>query len=139
MPQRRKNLLEQIMFFTRPRHCLGPLWNDHNLKISALEILQLKTGINIKNRKFFVADYTKRKGSLIQTNYFGELVLSDKCNHISKISIVHNGNVIFDDFELAKTFKNLFDNAVDDLRIKKHENNLVLIKHLEILLIVLYS
>ena len=28
--------------------------------------------------------------------------LSDKCNHTSKISLVHNGNVISDDFELAQ-------------------------------------
>ena len=37
--------------------------------------------------------------------------LSDKCNHSSKISLVRNGNVISHDFELAKVFKNFFDNS----------------------------
>ena len=32
--------------------------------------------------------------------------LSDKCNRTSKIYFAHNGNVISDDFELAKKSKN---------------------------------
>ena len=39
--------------------------------------------------------------------------LSDKCTHTSKISLVHEGNVISDDLGLAKTFNNFFENAVD--------------------------
>ena len=50
------------MFLTLPRHFTRPLLNDHNLKISTLEILQSKTGISIKNRRIFVTNYTKRTG-----------------------------------------------------------------------------
>ena len=49
--------------------------------------------------------------------------LSDKCTHTSKISLVHEGNVISDDLELAKTFNNFFGNAVDDLEIKEYEGD----------------
>ena len=51
-------------------------------------------------------------------------LLSDKCTHTSKISLVHEGNVISDDLELAKTFNNFFENAVDDLEIKECESDL---------------
>ena len=50
--------------------------------------------------------------------------LSDKCSYISKISLVHEGNVLSDDLELAKTFNNFFENAVDDLEIKEYESDL---------------
>ena len=52
--------------------------------------------------------------------------LSDKCTHTSKISLVNEGNVISDDLELAKTFNNFFENAVDDLEIKEYESDLSL-------------
>ena len=47
-----------------------------------------------------------------------------KCTHTSKISLVHEDNVIFDDLELAKTFNNFFENPVDDLEIKEYESDL---------------
>ena len=34
--------------------------------------------------------------------------LSEKCTYLSKISLVHNDNVISDDQELAATFNNFF-------------------------------
>ena len=40
--------------------------------------------------------------------------LSEKCTYASKISLVHNDNVIFDDQELADTFNNFFEHAVDN-------------------------
>ena len=52
--------------------------------------------------------------------------LSDKCTHTPKISLFHEGNVIFDDLELAKTINNFFENAVDDLEIKDYENDVSL-------------
>ena len=47
-----------------------------------------------------------------------------KCNRTFKIYLAHNGNIISDDFEWAKTFKNSFNNAVGDLGIKQRENDL---------------
>ena len=43
--------------------------------------------------------------------------LSEKQTYASKISLVHNNNVISDDQELADTFNNIFEHAVDDLGI----------------------
>ena len=37
-----------------------------------------------------------------------KLFLSDKCSYVSKIYLVHNDNVIFDDQELADTFNDFF-------------------------------
>ena len=44
--------------------------------------------------------------------------LSDKCSETSEVSLVHEGNIISDDLELTKTFKNFFETAMDDLEIK---------------------
>ena len=44
--------------------------------------------------------------------------LSDKCTQTLKISLVPEGNVISDDLELAKTFNNVFEKAVDDSEIR---------------------
>ena len=52
--------------------------------------------------------------------------LSDKCNNASKISLVHKNNVISEDQELANTFNDFFEHAVDNLGIKEYasdENN----------------
>ena len=43
--------------------------------------------------------------------------LSEKCTYASKISLVHNDNVMSDDQELADTFNNFFEHAVDSLEI----------------------
>ena len=50
--------------------------------------------------------------------------LNNKCNYTSKICLVHDCSVISDDFKLIKSSKIFFDNAVDYLGIKEHENNL---------------
>ena len=46
--------------------------------------------------------------------------LSQKCTYSSKISLVHNDNVISDDQELADTFNNFFEHAVDNLGIQEY-------------------
>ena len=45
--------------------------------------------------------------------------LSDKCNNASKISLVHKNKVISEDQELANTFNDFFEHAVDNLGIKE--------------------
>ena len=49
--------------------------------------------------------------------------LSEKCTYASKISLVHNGNVISDDQELADTFNNFFEHAVDNLGIQEYQSD----------------
>ena len=49
--------------------------------------------------------------------------LSEKCTYASKISLVHNDNVISNDQELADTFNNFFEHAVDNLRIQEYQSD----------------
>ena len=49
--------------------------------------------------------------------------LSEKCTYASKISLVHNDNVISDDQELADTFNNFFEHAVDNLEIEEYQSD----------------
>ena len=49
--------------------------------------------------------------------------LSDKCTYASKISLVHNDNVISDDQELADIFNNFFEQAVDNLGIQEYQSD----------------
>ena len=49
--------------------------------------------------------------------------LSDKCTYASKISLVRNDNVISDDQELAVTFNNFFEQAVDNLGIQEYQSD----------------
>ena len=49
--------------------------------------------------------------------------LSEKCTYASKISLVHNYNVISDDQELEDTFNNFFENAVDNLGIQEYQSD----------------
>ena len=49
--------------------------------------------------------------------------LSDKCNNASKISLVHKNNVISEDQELANTFNDFFEHAVDNLGIKEYASD----------------
>ena len=49
--------------------------------------------------------------------------LSEKCTYASKISLVHNDNVISDDQELADTFNNFFEPAVDNLGIQEYQSD----------------
>ena len=48
--------------------------------------------------------------------------LSDKCTYASKISLVHNDNVISDDQKLADIFHNFFEQAVDNLGIQEYQS-----------------
>ena len=43
------------------------------------------------------------------------LIISDKCNVSIKINLVENDNTISDDYEIAETFKIIFENAVKNL------------------------
>ena len=49
--------------------------------------------------------------------------LSEKCTYASKISLIHNDNVISDDQELADTFNNFFEHTVDNLGIQEYRND----------------
>ena len=49
--------------------------------------------------------------------------LSDKCNNASKMSLVHKNNVISEDQELANTFNDFFEHAVDNLGIKEYASD----------------
>ena len=49
--------------------------------------------------------------------------LTEKCTYASKISLVHNDNVISDDQELADTFNNFFEHAVDNLGIQEYQSD----------------
>ena len=49
--------------------------------------------------------------------------LSEKCTYASKISLVPNDNVISDDQELADTFNNFFEHAVDNLGIQEYQSD----------------
>ena len=49
--------------------------------------------------------------------------LSEKCTYASKISLVHNDNVISHDQELADTFNNFFEHAVDNLGIQEYQSD----------------
>ena len=49
--------------------------------------------------------------------------LSEKCTYASKISLVHNDNVISDDQELADTFNNFFEQTVDNLGIQEYQSD----------------
>ena len=85
--------------------------------------LQLKIRINTKNTKIFVK-YSKLYKKERKKFYFqldiknitdNELFrktiktfFSDKCTYVSKISLVHNDNVISDDQELADTCNKFF-------------------------------
>ena len=51
-----------------------------------------------------------------------KLFLSDKCSYVSKISLVHNDNVIFGDQELADTFNDFFEHAVDNLETQEYQS-----------------
>ena len=50
-------------------------------------------------------------------------LLSEKCTYASKISLVHNDNVISDDQELTVTFNIFFEHAVDNLEIQEHQSD----------------
>ena len=52
--------------------------------------------------------------------------LSEKCIYASKISLVHNDNVISDDQELADTFNNFFEHTVDNLGIQEYQSNVTI-------------
>ena len=47
--------------------------------------------------------------------------LSEKCYYASKISLVHNDNVISDDQELADIINHFFEDAVDNLGIQEYQ------------------
>ena len=49
--------------------------------------------------------------------------LSDKCTYASKISLVHNDNVISDDQQLADIFNNFFEHVVDNLGIQEYQSD----------------
>ena len=49
--------------------------------------------------------------------------LSEKCTYASKISLVHNDNVISDDQELVDTFNSFFEHAVDNLGIQEYQSD----------------
>ena len=49
--------------------------------------------------------------------------LSEKCTYASKIYLVHNENVIYDDQELADTFNNFFEHAVDHSEIQEYQSD----------------
>ena len=49
--------------------------------------------------------------------------LSDKCNNASKISLVYKNKVISEDQELAITFNDFFEHAVDNLGIKEYASD----------------
>ena len=49
--------------------------------------------------------------------------LSDKCTYASKISLVHNDNVISDDQELDDIFNEFFEQAVDNLGIREYQSD----------------
>ena len=49
--------------------------------------------------------------------------LSEKCSYASKISLIHNDNVTSDDQELADTFNNFFEHAVDHLGIQEYQSD----------------
>ena len=49
--------------------------------------------------------------------------LSDKCTYASKISLVHNDNVISNDQELADIFNNFFEPGVDNLGIQEYQSD----------------
>ena len=49
--------------------------------------------------------------------------LSEKCTYASKISLMHNDNAISDNQELADTFNNFFEHAVDNLEIQEYQSD----------------
>ena len=49
--------------------------------------------------------------------------LNEKWTYASKIFLVHNENVISDDQELAGTFNNFFEHAVDNLEIQEYQSD----------------
>ena len=49
--------------------------------------------------------------------------LSEKCNYASKISLVHNDNVVSDDQESGDTFNNFFEHPVDNLEIQEYQSD----------------
>ena len=49
--------------------------------------------------------------------------LSEKCTYASKMSLVHNDNVISDDQELADTFNYFLEHAVDNLGIQEYQSD----------------
>ena len=49
--------------------------------------------------------------------------LSEKCTSGSKISLVHNDNVISDNQELADTFNNFFEHAGDNFEIQEYQSD----------------
>ena len=49
--------------------------------------------------------------------------LREKCTYVSKISLVYDDNVISDDQELADTFNNFFEHAVDNLEIQEYQSD----------------
>ena len=52
-----------------------------------------------------------------------KLFLSEKCTYASKISLIHNENVISDDQKLADTFNNFFEHTVDNLGIQEYQSD----------------
>ena len=53
----------------------------------------------------------------------GKPFLSEKCTYVSKISLVHNDNVISDDQDLADIFNNFFEHTVDNLGIQEYQSD----------------
>ena len=49
--------------------------------------------------------------------------LSDKCNNVLKISLVHKNKVISEDQELDNTFNDFFEHIVDNLGIKEYASD----------------
>ena len=106
------------------------------MKISILVILQLKIGINTKKHKNFCSKLYKKERkkfysqldikNITDNKLFWKTMkpfLSEKCTYASKISLVHNDNVISDDQELADTFNNFFEDAVENLGIQEYQSD----------------
>ena len=47
---------------------------------------------------------------------------SDKSNNFEKISLIEDGNLLTDDFEIAETFNKYFQNLVPNLALKIQSN-----------------
>ena len=101
------------------------------MKISISVFLQLKIWTNT-HKNFCSKPYKKeRKKFYSQLDITDNKLfwktkkpyLSEKCTYASKIYQVHNDNVIYDDQELADTFNNFFEHAVDHLEIQEYQSD----------------
>ena len=115
------------MFLTWLKTSVRLLWNIFILKISILVILQLKIWINTKNKEFCSKLYKKKRKKFYSQSDIKNIThnksfwetkkpfLIEKCAYAYIICLVHSDNVISDDQELADTFNNFFEHAVDNL------------------------